>query len=130
MKSSTPPGGYVPSGRGNLYFLNFSDLPFIPKRVFTVNGVPESEVRGGHAHYVCEQVLVCVKGRIEVITDNGIREERTVLGPGDSLYHSPLEWAELCYFDDAELLSICSHEYDSKDYINDHDLFLREVRKG
>src|SRR3954471_15386647 len=50
--------------RGSLVAMNFADLPFVPKRFFTVFDVPSVDVRGEHAHRECEQLLVCVRGGV------------------------------------------------------------------
>ena len=45
-------------------------IPFIPRRYFMVFGVPSAEVRGEHAHYSCQQFLVCVRGACSVLVDD------------------------------------------------------------
>ena len=118
-------GTWIAQPRGNLFFLNFEDLPFKPQRFFVVSYVPEGESRGSHAHYECEQLLVCIRGHIEIIVDMGNSRQHHVLNPGDTLFHGKMEWAELKYYDDGELLSICSTPYDADDYITDYDTFLK-----
>ena len=45
------------------------DLPFEIKRVFITYYTPDIIVRGRHAHYVTEQILVAVNGKIVVNTE-------------------------------------------------------------
>ncbi len=52
--------------RGSLSIIDLSKIPFVPKRVFSVYDVPAGTVRGKHAHWMCQQYLFCVKGKIEV----------------------------------------------------------------
>ena len=127
MSNKGGAGTWITEPRGNLFFLNFADLPFKPQRSFFVSGVPDGESRGNHAHYTCEQLLVCTRGRIEVIIETGDSRLCHVLHPGDTLFHGKMEWAELKYYDDAELLSICSTQYDADDYITDYDMFLKRA---
>ena len=52
--------------RGSVTAAEFGDLPFAPRRVFTVYGVPSESVRGAHAHRACSQLLVCTAGSREL----------------------------------------------------------------
>jgi len=58
---------------GSLIPFEFKDLPFIPKRIFTVVGVPKDSIRGDHAHYETQQILICIKGEILVSLDYGYK---------------------------------------------------------
>jgi len=108
------------------------DLPFIPHRYFLVFDVPGKEVRGEHAHRVCEQFLVCVRGSVTVVVDDGQVSEEIVLNATDTgLYVPPLVWAvQYRYSEDALLLVLASHAYDPADYIRDYDEFLSEVGRA
>ena len=47
--------------RGNLIVAEFEkEIPFAVKRYFMIYGVPNSEVRGEHAHRKCKQYLICI----------------------------------------------------------------------
>lgn len=130
MSTSCSKLRWLEEQRGNLFFLNFSELSFEPKRIFVVNSVPSGESRGGHAHYECEQLLVCIGGKVNITLDTGVSKSHHVLFEGDTLYHGKMEWAEVEYFDDGQLLSLCSVEYDANDYITDYETFLEKVAKG
>ena len=52
--------------RGNLTVLEFSNLRIKPKRLFWVKNLPEGVMRGNHFHKVCNQVLICIEGKISV----------------------------------------------------------------
>lgn len=111
--------------RGSLAALEFSSLPFSPARAFTVFGVPSAEVRGEHAHRVCQQLLVCVNGSLAVLVDDGSERGEVVLDdPSVALYLPPLIWgSQFGYSADAVLLVLASHPYDASDYIRDYDEF-------
>lgn len=106
------------------------DLPFAPKRYFVVFDVPSTEVRGEHAHRLCHQFLVCVRGSMSVVADDGAhREEFQLDRPDAGLHISPLVWAtQYRYSSDAVLLVFASEHYDASDYVRDYDEFLRAIR--
>jgi UDP-2-acetamido-3-amino-2,3-dideoxy-glucuronate N-acetyltransferase len=65
-------------------------LPFTPSRYFTVFDVPSKEVRGEHAHRECEQFLVCLRGSVSVVCDDGAHRQEFELGsPEFGLYLPP-----------------------------------------
>jgi dTDP-4-dehydrorhamnose 3,5-epimerase-like enzyme len=113
--------------RGSLSVGEYSrDIPFTPQRYFLVFDVPSAEVRGEHAHYECHQFLICAKGRVAVVADDGVRREEYVLdGPEIGVYLPPMVWGiQYRYSADAVLLVFASHAYDPKDYIRKYDDFL------
>jgi acetyltransferase-like isoleucine patch superfamily enzyme/dTDP-4-dehydrorhamnose 3,5-epimerase-like enzyme len=116
--------------RGSLVAANFEqELPFVPRRFFTVFGVPSTDVRGAHAHRRCHQLLVCVQGSINAVVDNGHQRQEFVLDrPDVGVHMEPMIWGtQYRYSSDAVLLVLASDPYDADDYIRDHDTFLREV---
>ncbi len=113
--------------RGSLSAGEFPvQIPFIPKRYFIVFDVPGKDVRGEHAHRQCHQFLVCARGSLTVVVDDGTSSEEIVLGePNLGLYIPPLVWAvQYKYSADALLLVFASDYYDPADYIRDYDEFL------
>lgn len=105
-------------------------LPFAPQRYFIVLDVPSAEVRGEHAHRSCHQFLVCVRGRVTVVVDDGRRREEFRLDSPDlGLHVPPGIWAtQYGYSADSALLVFASEHYDAADYIRDYDEFLTVVR--
>lgn len=113
--------------RGSLVAANFAtDLPFVPKRAFTVFEVPTRDVRGEHAHKVCEQFLVCLRGSVSALVDDGSRRQEFRLDrPELGLYMPAMTWGtQYHYSQDAVLLVFASEEYDPYDYIRDYEEFL------
>jgi dTDP-4-dehydrorhamnose 3,5-epimerase-like enzyme len=113
--------------RGKLSFGQApTHLPFVPRRYFVTYEVPTKEVRGEHAHRRLQQVLVCLKGSLEVMLDDG--RQRAVVplsGPETGLYVPPLVWiSHYHYSPDAVLLVLASEEYDPAEYVRDYDEFL------
>ncbi len=116
--------------RGNLTAREVGQgLPFVPRRYFIVHDVPTKEVRGEHAHRTLHQVLVCIRGSVTVLVDDGVHRQETVLdSPELALHVPPMVWCvQYKYTADAALLVLASDAYDPDDYIRDYELFLREL---
>jgi acetyltransferase-like isoleucine patch superfamily enzyme/dTDP-4-dehydrorhamnose 3,5-epimerase-like enzyme len=105
--------------------------PFSPHRWFLVYDVPSREVRGEHAHRVCEQFLVCVAGQVMVAVDDGENRAEVLLdAPSLGIYIPAGIWASQFRYDaDAVLLVFASHPYDPDDYIRDYDEFLASIER-
>ena len=85
-------------------------------------------MRGKHAHYKCNQVLVCISGRIDIDYEASTHKGTITLHPGDTFLHKNLEWAELNFVDkQSTMLSLCSEEYNEEDYIRDYSIFLKQL---
>ncbi|MEH6717881.1 MAG: WxcM-like domain-containing protein [Aurantimonas endophytica] len=113
--------------RGSLSVGEFERaVPFAAKRYFLVFDVPSIETRGEHAHRACEQFLVCVRGSVSVVADDGTNRQEFLLDRLEiGLYFPPMIWGiQYRYSPDAVLLVFASHFYDSADYIRDYDEFL------
>lgn len=117
--------------RGNLTFGEFEKtVPFSPKRYFMVYGVPEDASRGEHAHRECHQLLLCVKGSVTAVVDDGTRRQEFLLdSPALGLYMPPLTWGtQYKYSPDAVLLVFASHHYDPDDYIRTFEDFKQALK--
>lgn len=113
--------------RGSLTVGEFEkSVPFPAKRYFLVFDVPSVETRGEHAHRQCHQFLVCVRGSVTVLADDGERREQFLLDrPDVGFYMPPMIWGtQYKYSPDAVLLVFASHHYDAGDYIRDYDEFV------
>jgi UDP-2-acetamido-3-amino-2,3-dideoxy-glucuronate N-acetyltransferase len=106
-----------------------SHVPFVPQRYFLVYDVPGKDVRGEHAHRRCQQFLVCARGSLSVVIDDGSASEEVVLDqPNVGLYLPAMTWAvQYRYSADALLLVLASEPYDPADYIRDYDEFRSAV---
>ena len=116
--------------RGSLVAMELETaLPFVPRRFFLVYGVPSRDVRGEHAHRICEQFLVCVSGSMRAITDDGMtRAEYLLDDPSTGLYMPAMTWGtQYAYSSDAVLAVFASHPYDSSDYIRSYSDFRAAV---
>jgi mannose-6-phosphate isomerase-like protein (cupin superfamily) len=102
-----------------------SSLPIQVKRAFWTYYTPESIVRGRHAHYKTEQILIAVAGRIIVnIEYPDANVETFVLErPNKGLYIPPNVWHTMQYSHNSVQLVYASSVYDEKDYIRSYELF-------
>ena len=119
--------------RGNLVARQVGQgLPFVPERCFVIFDVPSKEVRGEHAHRQCAQLLVCLRGSVVVVADDGHRRQEFLLDDLTMGIHlRPQVWGtQYKYTWDAMLLILASHPYDPADYIRDYDQFLDERRRS
>ena len=105
-------------------------IPFVPKRYFIVFDVPGQDVRGEHAHRHCHQFMICARGSVTVVVDDGKTSEEIPLNsPNLGLYVPPKIWAvQYKYSPDALLLVFASDLYDPDDYIRDYDDFLSAIQ--
>lgn len=116
--------------RGDLSAGEFErSVPFRPRRYFMVFDVPSEKVRGEHAHRNCEQFLICARGSVSVIADDGKNRAEFLLdSPSLGLHLPSMTWGiQYKYSRDALLLVFASEHYDPADYIRDYDEFLSLV---
>jgi dTDP-4-dehydrorhamnose 3,5-epimerase-like enzyme len=112
--------------RGDLLPVEFKNLPFIPIRIFIVKNASKGCRRGGHAHFKTWQLLICLKGRINVFLHDGSTQEEAIIEEGQSVLIENLVWDYQDFLTDQDvLLVLCSTLYNEKDYITDFDEFLR-----
>jgi hypothetical protein len=100
-------------------------MPFAARRIFTLFDIPPGEVRGTHAHRACQQLLICQRGSVKALVDDGRHRAEVVLDhPGVALYMPALTWGtQFEYSVDAVLTVLASDPYDADDYIHDYDEF-------
>lgn len=113
--------------RGSLIFGEASrHVPFEVKRYFLVFDVQSEHIRGEHAHRRLHQFLVCVTGRCNVVTDDGVTRHEVVLDAASKGVHiPPMVWATQYKFShDAVLLVLASEYYDASEYIRDYYEYL------
>jgi oxalate decarboxylase/phosphoglucose isomerase-like protein (cupin superfamily) len=102
-------------------------VPFKIERIFWTYYTPEEVVRGRHAHYNTEQVLIAVAGRIVVTTENPKGEMETFVleKPNVGVYVPPDCWHTMQYSHSSVQLVYASSKYDEKDYIRSYDDFKK-----
>ena len=118
--------------RGSLTFGEFGrNIPFTPKRYFMVFDVPQGELRGGHAHATCQELILCIGGSVTVAVDDGrVREEIVLDSPDLGLFLPSRVWGvQYKYSPGAVLVVFASHYFDPEDYIHTYDDFVAEIER-
>lgn len=113
--------------RGNLTFLqNLDQVPFIIQRVFWTYDVPGGEIRGGHAYFKQEEIIIALSGSFDVvITDVSGKETKYSLNRSYyGLYIPALTWRHMENFSTNSLgLHLSSSVFDEQDYLRDFNAF-------
>lgn len=102
-----------------------TSLPFVVQRVFWTFYTPQEVIRGRHAHYQLEQILIAVAGTIKVQTEDRQGQMQTFVldKPGIGLYLPPDHWHTMQYSHTAVQLTLASMPYQEEDYIRDYHVF-------
>ena len=119
---------------GNLTFADggvANPLPFEVVRVYWVTDIPESAVRGGHAHVRNYEVLIAAAGAFTVTLedqDENVTEFR-LTRPDEGLYVPPLHWRIIDRYEPhAVCLVLASEPYDAEEYLRDKASFRVHAR--
>ncbi|MDN3676662.1 FdtA/QdtA family cupin domain-containing protein [Flavobacterium paronense] len=113
--------------RGNLTFLQHSSqIPFEIKRTFWVYDVPGGEVRGGHAFYKQQEVIIALSGSFDVVITktDGTIEKHSLNRSYYGIYLPALTWRHIENFSTNALsLHISSDFFSKEDYLRDFNDF-------
>lgn len=118
--------------RGHLVIVEGNqDIPFDIKRVFYIYGSDQDVIRGQHANYDTEFVLINVSGTSKVRVTDGEKEQIYHLDrPHTGIYLPKLVWKDMYDFSkDSVLLCLASEHYNAKEYIRNYEDYL-QVMKG
>ena len=100
------------------------EIPFEVKRTFFVTDVPDRNPRGMHSHFETKQLIICLKGSIDVRLHDGKKEKIYKIKQGEAIYIPNLIWDEQIYNSiETILVSLCSTHYNTEDYIHDFEQF-------
>jgi hypothetical protein len=117
--------------RGNLTFLqNPQQIPFEIQRVFWTYDVPGGEIRGGHAYYDQEEIIIALSGSFDVIITHkdGVKEKISLNRSYFGLYLPSKTWRHMENFSTNSLgLHLSSMVYNEQDYIRDFNQFINLI---
>ncbi|MDE7273225.1 MAG: FdtA/QdtA family cupin domain-containing protein [Lachnospiraceae bacterium] len=119
--------------RGHLVVVEGNqDVPFDIKRVFYIYGSDKNVIRGRHANYNTEFVLINVAGTSKVKVDDGTNQKVFHLDrPHIGIYLPRMVWKDMYDFsEDSVLLVLASQHYDAQEYIRDYEEYLKMMREG
>lgn len=99
------------------------------QRVFWTYYTPEEVVRGRHAHYETEMILIALAGRIVVNTEmlDGSINVFVLNKPNEGLFMPKMCWHTMQYSHNAVQLVLASSLYNESDYIRDYDSFKKII---
>lgn len=109
---------------------NLSNIPFEIKRVYWTYYTPQDVIRGGHAHFELEQIIVAVSGKIIFNVEDifGNKDTFVLEHPSQGLYIPKLIWRDIQFSHNAVLLCLASLEYDEADYIREYNIFKQHCK--
>jgi len=112
--------------KGSLIPIEFKDVPFEVKRLFLIKNVPRYSIRGEHAHFKTKQLLICLKGHIEIFTHDGKTLSNNIIKENETFFIDRLIWDYQQFLtNDCEMLVLCSTNYILEDYITNFEQFLK-----
>ena len=97
-------------------------LPFVPRRLYVVDGAPDGWARGGGAYRRSHQFLVATQGALTVAVDDGrTRLAVRLSGPEAGLHVPPGTWTlQFGHTADASLLVLASEPFDPSERVADY----------
>lgn len=114
--------------RGHLVIIESQkEVPFDIKRVFYMYGSDKDVVRGKHANFRSEFVLINVKGSSKIKVMDGKDEVIYELNvPHSGVYVPRMLWKEMYDFSEDSILLVLSNElYDKSEYISDFEVYKK-----
>lgn len=115
--------------RGNLTFLQYpNQVPFIIKRTFWTYDVPGGEIRGGHAYFRQEEIIIALSGSFDVVITNedGTLKKYSLNRSYYGIYLPPKTWRHMENFStNALALHVSSESFLKEDYIRDFDVLKK-----
>jgi dTDP-4-dehydrorhamnose 3,5-epimerase-like enzyme len=117
-------------GEGSIGYISVAEnksLPFNIERIYWTYHTPEGVIRGFHAHYFTEQILIAVAGKITVFTEmpNGSKCEFILETPNIGVYLPKFCWHTMKYSHSAVQMCIANNEFSETDYIRDYEVFKK-----
>ena len=117
-----------PDDRGNLVALSANkEIPFEIKRIYYTWDMPKEAIRGGHAHRVLDEVMVCLHGSCDFVLDDGKEKVTVTLDrPDKGLYVEASLWRDFRNFSsDCVVILIASDYFYPEDHVKDYNEFLK-----
>ena len=105
------------------------NIPFTIKRVFYIYNTLPGVNRGEHAHFLTQQLLICIKGSCMITLDDG-KDKQTIKldSPDKALLQKQMIWGKMYDFsDDCVLMVLADRYYEESDYIRSYDTFIKYV---
>ena len=119
--------------RGNLTFLQYpNQIPFEIKRTFWTYDVPGGEIRGGHAYYEKEEIVIALSGSFDVVVTN-LDNSTEIFSLNRSyygLYLPAKTWRHIENFStNALALHVSSRSFSNEDYVRDFEDYKKKINE-
>ncbi len=110
------------------YIKDLKKFKFKLVRFFFLFG-KRKHIRADHAHKICNQIIIPIRGKIKITTFKNKKKSIFILSKlkNEALFIPTLTWIRINFFrDDDCLLTLCSYKYDKNEYINSFDEFKKK----
>jgi dTDP-4-dehydrorhamnose 3,5-epimerase-like enzyme len=117
--------------RGTLSVVDWPQIvAFTPRRFYYLYDLAPGTTRAGHAHFVEEELILCLHGSVVITADDGqTRRDFSLNRPDIGVYIPPLVWHELRDFAPGTVCAVlASKPYSETDYCRDYAEFLQIAR--
>ena len=106
--------------------LEFSSLPFAPKRIYWIQDFTPQAVRGNHSHKELTQIFIMLSGQLTLEVFKGTKSNKYEISRlTPPLIVPPGTWRIMSNASaDALLFVIADRPYEEKDYIRDWNEYL------
>ena len=104
---------------------NTEFVPFKIERVFWSYFTPKNVVRGNHAHYNTNQVLIATAGNVIINTElpSGEKKSYNLDKPNIGLFVPANCWHTMTFDESSVLMVLASTIYNENDYIRDYEQY-------
>jgi hypothetical protein len=106
--------------------LEFSSLPFAPKRIYWIQDFTPQAVRGNHSHKELTQIFIMLSGQLTLEVFEGTKSNKYEISRlSPPLIVPPGTWRIMSNASaDALLFVLADRPYEEKDYIRDWNEYL------
>lgn len=111
---------------GNLFSFEFYEIPFVVKRAYWIQDFVPFSIRGNHAHRKLNQIMILLKGSLDMRIDRGgIISNVKLTKPGDHVLIPNATWRTFSSKKRQSVVLVLADEnYDSSDYIRSYEEYL------
>jgi dTDP-4-dehydrorhamnose 3,5-epimerase-like enzyme len=119
--------GYIDPQSASLGVLEFEHLPFEPKRAYWISDFKEGATRGFHAHKNLNQIMILLRGSIDVFLYKGTSCLKFNLKENSDYLVVPSgHWREMKNAShETVLLVLADSKYDESDYIRSWPEYIK-----
>lgn len=116
----------------SLGVVDFSQIPFSPRRIYWISGMTVEEPRGFHAHRKLNQVLVVQQGRVKLDLYRGAQKSSFNMSSNENHIYIPAgSWREIRAIEEnSTILVVADQVYDESDYIRSWEEYLKWFTKN